>query len=190
MKPFTLRRQWSRPASHRLFPATFTLEECRDIVGRYGGIEATRAIHGEGANRSRDTDVRWIHTNDSSADWIFAKLAQTIALWNSDGLEFDIVECEGLQLACYGPDQLYSWHHDFGPTADTWRKLSIVAMMSIPEECQGGRLQFVGENDLFHYDFNIGDAVVFPSWMKHCVTPVTAGSRWSLTTWFRGPPFR
>ncbi|MBC7479423.1 MAG: 2OG-Fe(II) oxygenase, partial [Pseudorhodobacter sp.] len=33
-------------------------------------------------------------------------------------------------------------------------------------------------------------AAVFPSFVLHRVTPVTAGERWSLTLWSHGPAFR
>ncbi|WP_395007140.1 2OG-Fe(II) oxygenase [Cypionkella sp.] len=37
---------------------------------------------------------------------------------------------------------------------------------------------------------NRGTATVFPSFVLHRVTPVTAGTRWSLTLWSHGPAFR
>ena len=35
-----------------------------------------------------------------------------------------------------------------------------------------------------------GTAVIFPSFVLHRVTPVTQGTRWSLTLWSHGPAFR
>jgi PKHD-type hydroxylase len=35
----------------------------------------------------------------------------------------------------------------------------------------------------------VGSIVVFPSAMEHRVAPVTKGIRYSLVTWFLGPPF-
>ena len=34
-----------------------------------------------------------------------------------------------------------------------------------------------------------GSIIVFPAFMEHRVTPVTRGTRYSLVTWFVGPPF-
>ena len=34
-----------------------------------------------------------------------------------------------------------------------------------------------------------GAVIVFPSAMEHRVTPVTKGIRYSVVTWFVGPPF-
>ena len=35
-----------------------------------------------------------------------------------------------------------------------------------------------------------GAVVVFPSWVRHRVTPVTRGTRYSAVAWFNGPPLR
>ncbi len=35
-----------------------------------------------------------------------------------------------------------------------------------------------------------GSIIVFPSFMEHRVAPVTKGIRYSLVTWFVGPPFK
>ena len=35
-----------------------------------------------------------------------------------------------------------------------------------------------------------GSATLFPSFVLHRVTPVTGGTRWSLTLWAHGPAFR
>ena len=35
-----------------------------------------------------------------------------------------------------------------------------------------------------------GSIVVFPSFVYHCVTPVTKGTRYSLVNWMCGAPFR
>jgi PKHD-type hydroxylase len=35
-----------------------------------------------------------------------------------------------------------------------------------------------------------GSIIVFPSYTPHRVTPVTKGIRYSVVTWFVGPPFR
>jgi PKHD-type hydroxylase len=35
-----------------------------------------------------------------------------------------------------------------------------------------------------------GDAVLFPSWAPHMVTPITRGTRYALAAWVCGPQFR
>jgi PKHD-type hydroxylase len=36
----------------------------------------------------------------------------------------------------------------------------------------------------------LGDALVFPSFLRHRVTPVSRGVRYSLVTWIEGPQWR
>jgi PKHD-type hydroxylase len=184
------RRQWSAPASHHLFRAVYSPDEAAAIVTRYGAGDKKRSLHGEEGHSSRDTDVRWIMPNQTDAAWVFERAARAAADWNALGFQFELAEPEALQLAHYGADQHYTWHVDFGPFPGYWRKLSFVAMLSPQENYEGGALQFMGETGPFAYEMGAGDAVVFPPWIKHRVTPVTKGDRWSLTTWFRGPPFR
>ena len=90
----------------------------------------------------------------------------------------------------------YDWHEDCTlkpdySSAHLWdRKLSVVIQLSSPTGYEGGRLeldrdplpadQFVGQ----------GDLIVFPSLLRHRVTPVTAGVRHSLVTWAIGPRWR
>ena len=55
---------------------------------------------------------------------------------------------------------------DFGPHADTKRY----------HECEEIRPQ--------------GSVIIFPSFIYHCVTPVTRGTRYSLVLWTLGDPFK
>ena len=76
------------------------------------------------------------------------------------------------------------------------RKLSFTLNLTEPENYEGGNLLFdMGE----HSENKIiqcneirtqGSLVVFPSFIKHCVTPVTKGTRYSLVNWMCGRPFK
>ena len=59
---------------------------------------------------------------------------------------------------------------------------------------EGGDFEFTSygkeECIITPVEMNQGDIVVFPSWMEHRVAPVTKGIRYSLVTWFVGPPFK
>jgi PKHD-type hydroxylase len=69
------------------------------------------------------------------------------------------------------------------------RKLSVVILLNDKDKYTGGNLE------LDHLEkpqnFNkAGDAVFFPSSLKHRVTPVETGTRYSLVCWSNGPPWR
>jgi len=76
------------------------------------------------------------------------------------------------------------------------RKISATINLNLPGEYEGGNLKFdFGDHttDRYHEVTEIrpqGSIIVFPSFLKHQVTPVTKGTRYSLVAWTVGRPFR
>lgn len=78
------------------------------------------------------------------------------------------------------------------------RKVSMTINLNKPGEYEGGNLMFdfgvhTNKENRFHECTEIrnqGSAIVFPSYMHHCVTPVTKGTRYSLVMWAVGRPFK
>ena len=78
------------------------------------------------------------------------------------------------------------------------RKLSMTVNLNPPGAYEGGNLKFdfgmhIQKEVRFHECEEIrpqGSIIIFPSFMDHCVTPVTRGERFSLVLWTVGPPFR
>ena len=77
------------------------------------------------------------------------------------------------------------------------RKLSLTLNLNKPGEYEGGNLMFDfgthNETEQFIECTEIrpqGSLIVFPSFMPHCVTPVTKGTRYSLVLWVLGDPFK
>lgn len=77
------------------------------------------------------------------------------------------------------------------------RKLSMTINLNKPGEYEGGNLKFdFGPHafgNRFHECEEIrpqGSIVVFPSFIDHCVTPVTQGTRYSLVLWALGEPWK
>ena len=76
---------------------------------------------------------------------------------------------------------------------DKHRKLSMVIQLSDPKDYEGGILE-IHANE--HYPpppdelKRRGTIVVFPSFLRHRVIPVTKGVRYSLVAWIEGPHFR
>ena len=72
------------------------------------------------------------------------------------------------------------------------RKLSMTTLLS--DSYEGGEFQFTSyakeKCKISTPEMGgVGSIVVFPSFMEHRVAPVTKGIRYSLVTWFLGPPF-
>tara|TARA_Y100001972_G_scaffold1023_1_gene1151 strand:+ start:469 stop:1143 length:675 start_codon:yes stop_codon:yes gene_type:complete len=80
------------------------------------------------------------------------------------------------------------------------RKISVTINLSDPLDYDGGDLWLtkhpqdsrINELETFtNPSFrDKGAVVVFPSWVRHRVTPVTRGTRYSAVCWFNGPPLR
>ena len=80
------------------------------------------------------------------------------------------------------------------------RKISVTVNLSDPLDYDGGDLWLtkhpqdsrISELETFtNPGFrDKGAVVVFPSWVRHRVSPVTRGTRYSAVAWFNGPPLR
>ena len=75
------------------------------------------------------------------------------------------------------------------------RKLSVTINLTDPSTYDGGDLMFdLGENDGGKITASEareqGSVIVFPSFLYHCVSPITKGTRYSLVNWALGRPFK
>ena len=65
--------------------------------------------------------------------------------------------------------------------------------LSNPSEYEGGVFELTDADFTKQDKFNLkqkGSVLIFPSFIKHRVTPVTKGERKSLVGWIEGPSFR
>ena len=151
--------------------------------------------------KTRVTDIAW--TNDQwvyDTIWPFMMEANNKASW-----EYDIKAAESSQITRYKKGGFYNFHRDGGgchlvkynnPTNAFMdghvRKLSMTVLLN--KSFEGGDFEFTSytkeECTITPVEMNQGDIVVFPSWMEHRVAPITKGIRYSLVTWFLGPPFK
>tara|TARA_R110001592_G_scaffold264256_1_gene529652 strand:- start:1142 stop:1798 length:657 start_codon:yes stop_codon:yes gene_type:complete len=80
------------------------------------------------------------------------------------------------------------------------RKISVSIQLSNSEDYEGGDMYFTDMpkhsqtselNTWTNPEFRQkGSVIVFPSFIRHKVSPVTKGTRLSAVAWFNGPPFR
>lgn len=158
-------------------------------------IEWTKASEGsiiklEGSvieQEKRITDVVWAEMLSPLGCVMqsYINAANSMAGWNYaiDGLE-------PVQIARYKERGHYGEHIDTGvPVNNRQRKLSCALLLNDPKEYEGGVLQ-INEADNKTPICSVGSIVVFPSFVKHEVTPVTKGVRYSAVMWATGPTFR
>ena len=150
----------------------------------------------------RISDVVW--TTDQ---WLY----DTIWPWMEQaneraGWKYDIRYAESMQITRYKKGGFYYFHKDGkGDHLSAYdepnnefkhgnvRKLSMTVLLN--SNYEGGEFQFATYNkeecEIDSPKFNkTGMIIVFPSQMEHRVAPVTKGIRYSLVTWFLGPPFK
>ncbi len=156
-------------------------ELCRALRGGESAPGAIVASADGGV--ARRSSVGWLE--DAS---VSARLSEVVGALNTAHFHFEIEDHEILQVASYAPGDTYGWHIDLGPGAASRRKLSISVLLSDPSEFDGGQLEFGVEGCTA--ELGIGDAVIFPSYLRHRVAPVSRGLRRSVVGWFVGPPFR
>jgi PKHD-type hydroxylase len=166
---------------------------CEVFAGRFNAEECERVIalhHDRGALRStiagRDSDLLWV-PRTSEMEWIFERLWNIAALYNSRygfGLSPEMGQ---LQLTRYARAQHYNWHMDLGAGAMSLRKISIVVELVAGGYGGGGIEVFYGEGRNNRVALGQGDALAFPSFVMHRALPVQSGTRWTLVSWLTGP---
>jgi len=91
----------------------------------------------------------------------------------------------------------YDKNGHFAPHIDTFvnnyddphtRKLTVILFLN--KEYEGGRLYFQTGSHKDYPEINVGDVIIFPSFLVHGVEPVTFGIRRSIVTWMNGPSFK
>lgn len=193
-----MKEWWRYRAKH------FSEIECSKIIELARTIPTEQAKIGYGAANTqvvsnyRRSTVRWLPRYDSRFQPLFNALTLIFHEANSSAFGFDLTLFHEVQFTEYHSENqgTYDWHHDtlWATERLAQRKLSLVVQLSDPNSYEGGDLEFCKEEchsvpaptDLRSQ----GTVIVFPSFLKHRVTPVTAGLRYSLVTWHDGPNFR
>jgi PKHD-type hydroxylase len=141
----------------------------------------------------RSAALRWLHPRDAA--WAFQRLDQVVTALNDRWFGFELAGFhDPLQLTRYdaGVSGHYDWHTDRGSfiNGNPPRKLTVIVQLSDPADYAGGDLELLLGREPLRADRARGSVHVFPSFVLHRVTPVTAGARLSLVGWVVGPRFR
>jgi PKHD-type hydroxylase len=176
-------------------PDALTPADCdRLIAAAEGGpLRAAGLVRGVADPQMRRAEIAWVD-DLQGCDWLMPQAMRLVAEANREGFGFDLADFgESAQVARYGAEREghFAWHSDIG--AGTWasrRKLTIVIQLSAPQDYDGGALEIWPDAAVLTAPRSRGLATIFPSFQLHRVTPVTRGTRWSLTLWSHGPAFR
>ena len=193
---------------YQIFTSAFNDQFCDHIIsvaklyreqgGVVGSIDAATGESSSALNQEiRNSTIRWIDIYAHRE--INTILNDYVNAVNSSLFGFDIsFGFNSLQYTEYNGDgpapQFYDWHMDcLFDNAVLDRKLSAVVQLSSPDDYEGGLFEMEGcARPLFNVEPFLprGSLLIFPSYLKHRVLPVTKGLRKSLVTWYNGPKFR
>jgi len=180
-----LRQQW------QLWSGAVSSEKIDSIISHAelepaerGGVFSHSDVNGE----VRSSTIRWLQ-EISIRDFLWEYVKQA----NINAFGFDIMNCAEMQFTEYHASEggHYDWHHDINWDSDlpSDRKISVTVQLSDPSEYEGGDFQF-DECETPAGSRAKGTVLVFPSYLRHRVLPVTRGTRKSLVAWFHGPRWR
>lgn len=181
--------------SPAVVPGLFSAAECIRIIRLAEDAEFADAalVHGDRLANIRRARVHWLDET-GAASWVFDRILTAVAEVNRAHFGFTLTEfSERMQVAWYDGSAggHFDWHSDIGDGQfAARRKLTVVVQLSDPAGYSGGRLQTNADGHVREAETECGSATAFPSFVLHRVTPVTAGARYSLTTWVHGPDFR
>jgi len=175
---------WDKELSHEI---------CQKLINLGKGNWNHAAV----VNKSDDvrkSDIVWIQDQ-----WVYDLVWPFMLGANENaGWKYEIDAAESCQVTRYTKDGFYTWHKDgIGSHNEVrnepdnkflhgnTRKLSMSIVLN--DDFEGGDFEIHGEDIP---KLPKGSIIVFPSFMDHRVSPVTKGTRYSLITWFLGPPFK
>jgi hypothetical protein len=185
-------KEWQTYRYYAIYKRQFSEEECRAIVSLHDSYNMVASkMNYQSGDRVRDCSLFWLPRNDQT-EWIFSRLWKTAKRFNEE-YQFELSPEMGMaQLTRYAPGQQYNWHMDLGPKQASVRKISIVLQLSSNKDMQGGGIEiFYGDSIDNRLKADIGDVVMFPSFVMHRAATISTGVRWSLVIWLTGPqPFR
>ena len=132
----------------------------------------------------RSCTVRWLDDQ-----WIHSAMAY-VEQANTNGFQVAVDNRAEMQFTEYTSDQKghYDWHHDVQWNGQSgWdRKLSVTVQLSDANEYNGGDFEF--DELKTNADFRSqGTVLVFPSYLRHRIHPITSGTRRALVAWFFEP---
>lgn len=192
-------------AMWQLWEERFSKSSCERIVSLANllpeadaKIKSTDSDEGGVVNKEvRRSKLRWIHGNMPDFNNVYLDIVDMFHALNRTAFGVDLWWLHELQFTQYDADEegYYDWHNDvlWGSSNLSQRKLSMVIQLSDPESYEGGNFEI---QPLFLESPNPtalrkqGSVIVFPSFLKHRVTPVTKGTRYSLVAWMEGPKWR
>lgn len=181
-------------------PRLLSPETCSRVIETAQLYDQRPAVVGDGANARLDRDyrrstVRWLSYGPETSV-LYEALTYALRWINDKTWKLELSHFPGaLQYTEYAAwdREHYDWHMDFGPGEFASRKLSVSVLLTPGDDYEGGDFEFQDLAVSEEHRAGLreqGSAVIFPSFYRHRVAPVTRGKRISLVGWLGGPTYR
>lgn len=168
-------------------------DDCERIISIADGLGFTpTTVHGGDDEKSRyDSGVRIcdaVMLDYEAHRDIYEFIGQAVVGVNNKQYRFEIVGLEPVQVMRYSVGSFFREHSDLGyqDQYSSGRKISLIVQLSEGDAYEGGELVLFGEDVMPRTQ---GTAFIFPAWLPHRVDKLTAGVRYTLVAWAKGPPF-
>jgi PKHD-type hydroxylase len=148
-------------------------------------LEKTRFYRSDSESFGRRVDISYLRPEQFG--WAFAKIASVASRKNLWGLALSAIS-EPMRIQRYRRKDYSDPHSDYDYSTPDYSKLTVIVPLVDRRDWNGGVLE-IG-NSFLAPRMRKGDAVIFPSFSVHRVTPVTSGVRIVLSAWISGPPLR
>lgn len=174
----------------QLFATAVSGLDCDNIIDRMLSVKPVTGSTFNSQDDYRSSNIRWVYDNDiRDLLWKYTQEA------NRNAFGFDVANVGSVQFTEYSSEYggKYDWHHDVDWQSDAAfdRKISVVLQLSDGNYYEGCDFQFDEvqnpERDALRAK---GTIICFPSYLRHRVTEITKGTRYSLVAWFEGPRWK
>lgn len=163
----------------RVSRRAFSRQECDTLLKMFEELSIERS------DPSLDRKSESVSLDRRRLDWVYERVANMARLENVWSLVLTGFVDEIL-IQRYRVGGYSGCHNDIDFLTQDYPKLTIVVPLVERRSWRGGDL-LVGTS-LRPVGLSLGSAVIFPSYLMHEVTRVTAGRRVVLTAWVGGPP--
>ena len=186
-------------------PGVISEKECKEIIDFFNAKDQWEdsRIYDIDGNRKLEENTRkgkicWDKEHQCPHLW---KLKNQIIDYNKSH-QMNLSGAMDVQAAMYPVGAHFKRHQDTHVDLDHYkssnmrshrtRKISATIQLSNSSDYEGGELHMTTDYNSkgstgIQAPKDIGTMVLFPSWLKHQVNPVTKGLRYALVLWAEGP---
>ena len=161
----------------KLFENFLSIDECDYIVSKYKKeLELSDAKVVTGITKSRKSKIGWIDNLNN----INIRLSDVLkSSYNINGME--VTGLGRFQFTEYKVGDYYEWHED---RSSTYIDRFTSTVIQLNDGYSGGILEIKDSKDnLISMEQKKGNLYIFDSGLKHRVTTVDSGERYSLVNW-------